>query len=267
MIKKAYILITLAGVLTACTKEIDMELNTSEPRLVIESLLTDSLQPFTVKLTLTTAYFDQNGEDHVTNASVFISDNLGNVDTLYYTAFGVYSTIGNRQAVLGRTYNLLVVYNGQNYTATSSMPATKMLVDSIGIIYNEGTAFIEEGYNVILNAQENGNSIDFYRFNFYKNDTLQTDPFKYFVVDDQPVQGNYIQAQVPYNYQSGDTARIEILSIPKPYFQYLTAVSLQTQASGGPFDPPPANPPTNITNGGLGFFGVAGFHSRWRIIP
>ncbi|HLP11766.1 MAG TPA: DUF4249 domain-containing protein [Flavobacteriales bacterium] len=249
----------------SCTKEIVIDLDTAEPKLVVESIVTDNVEPYKVKLTETAPYFSQ-GEVYVTNATVVISDNVGNVDTLTYIANGVYSTITNRQGVVGNTYNLLVNWNGVNYTSTETMPV-KVNLDTISYVYQEASAFQEEGYITALNAQDVAGYANRYRFSFYKNDTLQTDPFKYFVVDDQFSDGNYITAFTPYVYQTGDTCRIEILSITKPYYMFLLSLSAQVQASGGPFDPIPSNPPSNISNGALGFFAAAPRSTKSIVLP
>lgn len=265
--KKILIALTFVSTfLTSCVKEIELELNDSEPKLVVEALVTDNIEPFKVKLTLLSPFFDQSGEKYVTNAQVYIYDDLGNWDTLTYTQNGVYATPINQQGVPGRTYTMIAVYNGVEYTATETMQP-KSYIDTVSYIYNEGSAFIDEGYNVILNFQEDGSYTNYYRFSFYKNDTLQTDPFKYFVVDDVPVQGNYIAAQVPYNYQPGDSARVILQNITSKYYLYLTAISTQIQSSGGPFDPIPANPPTNINNGALGFFAVVAKDEMTIVLP
>lgn len=251
---------------SSCQEVVEIDLSTSEPKLVVEALISDLNEPFTVKLTMLAPYFESSNPT-VSNASVYISDNMGNLDTLYHIGSGIYSTSGNRQGVTGRTYELLILHEGVSYTASSTIPANKMMLDTITYIYNEASTFIEEGYNVILNAQENGTTTDYYRFLFYKNDTLQTSPFKYFVTDDVQVQGNYIAAQTPYNFQSGDTARVEIQCLDLNYHNYLVAVSTQTQNTGGPFDSPPSNPPSNLSNGALGYFAAVSRNWKEIVLP
>lgn len=253
-------------VLTACQKVINIELKEEQTRLVVESLISDNVEPFKVRLTLLAPYF-ADANTTVSNAQVYISDNTGNIDTLFHTANGIYLTNGNRQGVLGRTYFLKIFFDGKEYNAQSTIPQNKMLLDSITYIYNQASAFIEEGYNVILNAQDNPNFNDYYRFIFWKNGVVQTEPFKYFLTDDAQTQGSYIIAQVPYNYQSGDTATVQIQCIDKKYYDYLNAVANQTQASGGPFDPIPSNPPTNLNNGALGYFACVAKDTKFIVLP
>lgn len=264
--KKLILFSAIVTLITSCTKVVVIELDDPQPRLVVESIISDQLEPFKVKLTMIAPYFDDTNPP-VDDAQVIISDDQGTVDTLVYAGGGYYLTNGNRQTVPSRTYYLNIVHDGKTYEASSRVPDYKMLVDSISLIYNEASTFIEEGYNVILNGQENAATVDFVRFSFYKNDTLQTDPFKYFISDDIYVNGNYIIAQVPYNYQSGDTARVEIQSINRDYYKYLYTLSGQTQNTGGPFDTAPANPPTNISNGALGFFAACSLDWMERVIP
>lgn len=263
-----YLLFLLTGslLISSCTKVVTIELDDPEEKLVVESLISDANEPFKVKLSLIAPYFNDVNPP-VDNAQVYIQDDLGNTDTLFYSGSGYYLTTVNRQAVQGRTYTLTVIHNGITYNAVSRVPDYKMMLDSISFIYNEASTFIEEGYNVILNAQENSAEGDFVRFLFYKNDTLQTDPFKYFISDDLYVNGNYIVAQVPYNYQTGDTARVEIQSIDRGYYKYLYTLSTQVQNTGGPFDSAPANPPTNLTNGALGYFAAGTRDWKEIILP
>lgn len=251
---------------SSCTKVVTIELEDPNPKLVVESIISDQIQPYSVKLTMTAPYFDETNPV-VADALVYISDDLGNMDTLIYNGNGYYVSNGNRQTQQGQTYYLKVIHDGNTYEAQSRVPDYKMNVDSVSVIYEEATAFSEAGYNVILNGQENASTVDFVRFQFYKNDTLQTNPFKYFISDDIYVNGSYIIAQVPYNYQSGDTARVEVQSIDRNYYKFLYTLSTQAQNTGGPFDTAPANPPTNLNNGALGYFAACSIGWMERVIP
>ena len=262
------IIIVALGVIffSSCTKVVTIELADSDAKVVVESIISDQLQPYKVRLTLTAPYFNDSNPP-IDNALVYISDDMGNIDTLTYNGDGFYLSNGNRQTQQGHTYFLKVIHNGTIYEAESRVPDYKMNVDSVSVIYQEASAFSEAGYNVILNGQENASTVDFVRFQFYKNDTLQTEPFKYFISDDIFVNGNYIIAQVPYNYQSGDTARVEIQSIDRGYYKFLFTLSTQAQNTGGPFDTAPANPPTNVNNGALGYFAACSIDWMEKVIP
>lgn len=258
-------LLLISFLFVSCEKEIVLDLDTAEAKLVVEAIISTDIEPFQVKLSQTTPYF-QDGEDFVADALVLITDNLGNADTLTYTGNGLYSTVSNRQGVSGLTYYLNVFWNGKLFSAQETMPVYVNL-DTISYVYNEGSTFIEEGYNCAVNAQDPVGQQNFYRFTFFRNDTIMTDPFKYFVVDDEWVEGNYITAYTPFTYQTNDTCKVELLSITKPYYYFLTSLGNQVQASGGPFDPIPSNPPSNISNGGLGFFATAARSVKTIILP
>ena len=47
---------------------------------------------------------------------------------------------------------------------------------------------------------------------------------------------------------------VEMHSISRKYYDFLVAIALETEFNGDLFSGPPANIPSNISNGGLGFF-------------
>ena len=113
----------------SCTKEIDIDLNSSSPQIVIEGNISDEPGPYTVKLSKTVNFSDANIHPPVTGASVIISDNTGVTDTLTEIASGLYQThriIGTS----GNTYTLKVIVEGKQYDAVSTMP-NKVNLDSI----------------------------------------------------------------------------------------------------------------------------------------
>jgi hypothetical protein len=62
---------------------------------------------------------------------------------------------------------------------------------------------------------------------------------------------------------------VYMLSVSRPAYQYYVALRDQFYQDGGAFSPAPASPPTNVSNGGQGFFmaiSVASCRSNRRII-
>lgn len=51
--------------------------------------------------------------------------------------------------------------------------------------------------------------------------------------------------------------RLQMLSISKQKYDFYMAILLETDFSGAGFAGPPANVPTNLSNGALGFFSVS----------
>lgn len=117
------------------------------------------------------------------------------------------------------------------------------------------------GYDVLYFGYEPEPAGDYYLYRIYLNDSLLTDslpelPF----VSDEFVNGNYIHDFTIYRIREEDVKnpfariRVELYSIPASYYEFITAVLLETEWRGSPWDGPPANAAGNISNGGLGYF-------------
>ncbi len=135
--KYTFILVFLTSLfLASCTERIDINVNSSNPVLVVAGNITTDAGPYTVQLSKTTDFDKPNVFPAVSNAFVMIADNAGNSDTLTETptGSGMYFT-HSIQGVVGRTYTLTVKSEGKDYTATSSIPVPTTL-DSVYIQVN-----------------------------------------------------------------------------------------------------------------------------------
>ena len=82
----------ISGLLiVSCTKVVDINLNSATPKIIIESGLGDKPGYCTVKLSKSVNYNEPNVFPEVTGATVFVTDNLGNVSTLNETTQGMYT--------------------------------------------------------------------------------------------------------------------------------------------------------------------------------
>jgi hypothetical protein len=111
--------IMLVLIFGSCTKEIKVDLKSTEPKIVIEGNITNESGPYTVQIGKTVNFFDPNQLPPVSGALVIISDNGGVIDTLTETSPGVYKT-AVLAGIPGRTYNLKVGAEGKNFNAIST---------------------------------------------------------------------------------------------------------------------------------------------------
>ncbi len=65
-----------------CEDVINVDLNSSNPQVVIEGVISDEDIPYTVKISKTTDYFNPGGYDKVSNASVLVSNDNGDSELL-----------------------------------------------------------------------------------------------------------------------------------------------------------------------------------------
>ncbi len=247
----------IAVIVTAsCTKTIDIDLKDIPVRTVIQAeMLKDSFA--LVRVTKTAPYLENAPTPVITSATIVISDDLGNTETLNYIGDGYYkgnTVVGNT----ARIYNLSVDAEGKQYTATTTIPeAVPFVITGRNYVSeDEANNFHKEGYYpTIQSSLPPGDT--YYLFKYYKNDTLyvpegaQDDIF----ITDSKFIGTEIDGyETPYEYKVGEVARIDIYRITKEAFNFYNDLSLQLNNDGGFFSTPPANTSTNFSNGAVGLF-------------
>lgn len=247
------ILIALAALLfSSCTKVIKVDLNSKDPQIVIEAMVTDDpMLPHKVKLTKSANFSESNSFPAVRNAVVTISDDAGNSVVLNETTAGVYEN-QTLAGVPGRTYNLKVVAEGKTYTSSCKMPA-KVPLDSIRFTIstfgggpgNETVSFTP----VFRDPAGKGN---FYRFEVLKGDSVSK---TIFLIDDAIVDNSMNNRPLfdrTLTIKRGDSVTLKMMCISKEVNLYFYSLD---QNSGGPNgSASPANPVTNIEGAVLGYF-------------
>lgn len=252
----------------ACRKVVDWDLEGAEPKLVVEGAISNLNQPWEVKLSMTRDYFENSEIPKVESATVTISDDLGNTDTLFHFGDGLYRTMNNKACLPGRFYSLEISYAGKKYTATEKCREQEP-IDTFTYFYQPfRNGFIEPGYYVFEIADEIDSPGDYYEWVLYKNDTLQDDfgyildsdefaDFSYFNqnIDLENITLEFLPRPFPFTFEVGDRIRLEQRCVSKNYFDYLIEFSTQYNRQGSPFDSPPSNPTGNVI-GAYGFFSV-----------
>ena len=240
----------------SCTEVIPLELNDGDnQKLVVDAWITNEPGNQKVILTKTTSYFHNQPAPRATGGVVTLS--AGNeVFSLVEKEKGDYRLPDDFVGREGTTYTLKIILDGITYESSATLnPVTP--IDSLGytLEFNEA-----DNYVVLLYAQEPEGVGDYYLFRTFKNGSLIADTLRNAdFASDEFVDGNYIGG-VEIGYEDlkiGDMAYIEVLSISEEANDFFLAIMLETDWRGGPFDTPPANIPTNISNGALGFFNAS----------
>jgi hypothetical protein len=92
----------------ACVEPLSVPTSISEPRLVVDALITDQPGPYTVKLFMSSnANQNLNKPNYVTHAKVTITDDLGHDEILIEGSAGQYHTTA-MQGTVGRKYQLFI---------------------------------------------------------------------------------------------------------------------------------------------------------------
>ncbi len=255
--------------LTSCTEVLKVDLDDEQERLVIEGLVTNEATPFHVKLTKTLALDDHSNFPAVNNAFVTIADNLGNLDTLHLTTDGVYKTNTAIQGVPGRTYFLTVVVDGKTYVAQDLLTSVSP-IDSLYVIYHQkgdGLGIPDDGYYPYFNSSDPPNEKNYYLQEVTKDGAPVLKSNQISVNDDRFLAPVVIGIRIPGRYISGEKIVFRLSSLSEAGYNYLNGIALQMQNDGGFFSTPPANAPTNLSEGALGFFRASSVSSDSLIVP
>lgn len=233
---------------TSCEKEIDVDLNSSEPKLVIEGLISQNTLA-TVRLTMSKDFNTDNTFNPVEGAIVSISDDKGNTETLKFDPSGLYKA-ANLRGVPGRTYHLTVHVEGQEYTATSSMSSNLVKIDSVTMYYIPLAKYAFP----MVHFQDPSGPKNYYRDLVYingKRHKMDED-----VTDTDNREGFYMTRILPIYNQSnddkedpikkGDTIMIEHQSLDKGAYTFFETLGMIGSSQ--------TNPTNNIVGGALGYF-------------
>ena len=262
------LLFLMLGIIAAsCTERIDVELDDTYTRLVVDGQLTgDSTETHTIILTESTSYFYNQPPPPVTNANVSVKGDDGSSILLSEQDPGIYLLPEGFKSKIGVNYSLDIDLEKEidghiKYTASSSTPSIGDTV-YIGLQYQPDWG--EKGYYVVQCYYWDPLGPNWYMFDIYKNDTLLTDTIsEKQVVDDTFYDGGFTNGiGVGYLDQSrkdqvlkpGDVISFRASSITEGYANFVWEVQDEVSFSTPLFSGPPANVVGNLSDGAIGYF-------------
>ena len=259
--------VVLLCALAACTETIELDLKTAGKRLVVDGNITSQPRIHYIRLSESVSFFSDTASPPVTNADVMLTDGI-HIEHLNESSEmpGIYFTSDNFRGKPGMGYTLSISNvdinsDGENesYSAYSFMPDVSA-PDSIELVYDENW----DVWKILLYAQENPATNDFYLFRLLKNGTLISNNIsEYSVVsdkffDDGKANGIWVQSidasKESGKFAEGDVITLQMCGITKDYFDFVEAVQQERRGQYPLFSGPPANVPGNISGDALGFF-------------
>lgn len=264
--------------IVSCTEKIDIQLDDSYTRIVVDGSITTDTMRHSVVLTSTSSYFYNQPAPPVTGALVSISDGTQNFN-LSETSPGIYRTSPDVFGIPGKVYSLNIklanaIGGHSDYSASSTLnPVTPM--DSVTLKFHP--EWSKKGIWEVKCYVQEPPTVDFYRFLLSKNQTMFTDTLdEWIITDDMFYNGNYTnglpigyldQGSTEQGLRPGDTITAEVNSIGKEYFNFLMEAQTELFGSNPLFSGPPANIKGNISNGGVGFFTAYSATRSYAIAP
>jgi hypothetical protein len=319
------IIFMLSLLLLGCVEDFELNLDTAKPRLVVEGLVSNKPGPYIIRLTEShTGKFidpDCHNIDNavgIMNATVIISDNINQIDTLkpmvfdrneykYDYRFGYYKVIYDRVGIaidtiywkypaefnhergfymtnhlLGipnRTYFLKVMSEGKEYQASAFMPEVPD-IDSIGYFKKTMEKDGQEYYVPLLYFSEPQNINNYYLIqlsNQIDSRLFSGMLWQFSILSDEFLEPyvnglNISLGETPRNFEypwyfEGDSIYVGLSSLTKEGYNFYNSLIKQFKNDGGVFQLSPGSPPTNMTNGALGFFRASAISERKIKIP
>ncbi len=269
------ITVFLSNIIISCTERINIELDESSVRLVVEGEVTTDTMAHKVVLSKTTSYFYDQESPPVTGASVSIAAGERNI-RLYEKESGVYYTDSTFYGMEGLTYTLNITLaspvGGHTEYSASSYMNDAVRIDSSNLIFHQ--EWSDSGFYEVQCYLNDPPTDDYYRFLIYRNGKILSDTLdEWFVTDDRFFNGSYVNgATVAFLDQgseneklaAGDEVTLELNCLGRDYAGFLWEAQSELMGSNPLFSGPPANVKGNISNGAIGFF-AAFTTSRSRI--
>jgi hypothetical protein len=254
-----------AAFIISCTERINIDLDESYTRLVVDAVLTNEIKSHSVVLSKTSDYYYNQPPQMVSGASVIISDGVNNF-TLTEESPGVYKSSPLISGVPDKTYTLNISLTSpiggySDYSASSFLnPAPE--IDSLNLIYHPDWA--RTGLWEVVSFFREPPGEDFYRFLISRNRIMVTDTlYEWFVTDDRFLAGGFgdgatvgflEQGDPGQSLAKGDTVTVELNGITKDYSEFINEAQEEIRGSNPLFSGPRANIKGNINNGAIGFF-------------
>ncbi|HAH24564.1 MAG TPA: hypothetical protein DCL77_12575 [Prolixibacteraceae bacterium] len=296
--KRIVLFLILSILLLGCVEDFNLKLKDAEPRLVVEGLITNKPGPYYVRLTKsipggvssnTNLSYSTDNAEPVVDATVIITDDLNNADTLkayksadskeiYYNQ-GFYETT-KLKGIPGHTYHLWVIDEGNEYTASAYMSIVPE-IDSIGYVKKISEKDGQEFYVPLISFKEPQGIDNYYliqlKEDFYSRIYSSRQEWKFSILSDTYLNPYVSNLNIStganprsfqyWSYKEGDSIYVALNSLTKEAYNYYKVLLDQFENDGGAYKPTPSSPPTNISNGGLGLFRASAVSEKRTKIP
>jgi hypothetical protein len=246
-------LVLVLFTLQSCQEEIDLDIPGGTQKVVIESEVTTEMDSSFVKVTRTADYYSANKNEPITNATVTV-----NGTTFTHVNNGIYRPASPYKGIIGQNYNLSVVADGNAYTA-SSILEPMFRIDTVFQVFKPAEGFFDAGYSINYIGFDDRPKIKYTYFRLGYFDTIvqrdsMLDNRILFNSDETPINVRY-PFELPFTrFQKGEEVILIFRSVTKDMNDFIASYNEQASGAPGPFQVPPANLPTNIKGGAVGYF-------------
>lgn len=268
---------------TGCVKELEWEQMDDTPSLlVVEGLVTSRLEKQYVKLTLSREVIVEGQATRVSGADITVSDGE-QIHKYFEEESGVYVSETEWAGEVGKNYYLTITIDGEIYEAKDSMVEATLPPD---VTIRE--AELAQGFywveypgnfggespaklNIQIVAPKGWAETFPYDITEYwqdKQDGYSNKDSSYYIHPfvEPPAVLAYGILEVGI-FPLGSEIHLTHGSLSPAHYDFVRAFMAETEWKGlGPFGYNPANIPTNLTNGAIGFFGASHLKTKVQVI-
>lgn len=264
------ITVTIIGMgllLTSCVEEIDLADLNGPPTntLVVEGSITSAPKAHAVKLSRTNDAVVTQAPQSVSGAIVTISDGESAFLLKEHVAgSGIYLTDSTVRGEAGKTYTLTVEADGKVYKASDKMEPVASFSESDNNVLGPKYLFgsFDRGFNFEIPLASFGfpepvlREIGFINPDQAKEKNLKVRT-RFYQFPGVEVNGLIPLIAEPIVFFEGDSMYLSRLSMSEAHFKFIKALLIQSEYFGGALGSVPADIPTNLSGGAVGFFSAS----------
>ena len=233
--------------LISCEDVIDVDLNTAAPRLVIDASIDwvkgTSGNEQKIILSTTTGYYSPTFPT-VSGANIRVTNSAGTVFTFIESDQTGEYICTDFQPVIGDTYQMTIVLNGETYTATETLTASPDIMENIDQ-NNEGGMGGDE-IEITFYYQDDPATTNYYLFGIRSPQVIFP---LYEVENDEDREGNIVPEYYSHeDLKPGDVVDIRLYGISENYYNYMNKLIIASGADAGPWPATPSAVRGNIVN-------------------
>lgn len=258
--KYLLVFIVFIFLISGCEKQTNWELqNKSRSLIVVDGMITDEMKKQSIKITWPVS--ELNDIPSPVNGAVVSISNGDTVVSLFENpaGSGIYQTNLNYAATAGTAYTLDITYNSKHYTAIADMRknsyfkilkygkvsnSDKYKIDWVANTYNADIAAMYE-------IQLDWSSVPAYQ-NKPQAECKAT--LFFYTLPTIDVSEIFSPEFEKVTFPAGTKISEKRFAISRQHAEFIRALLSETNWSGGYFDSAPANVPTNLSEGAVGFF-------------
>lgn len=263
---KLSFLILIYLVLTSCEKEVHWEFEPYDKQIVVDGIITNTKKSHIIKITKSVTELNEAPEP-VIGARVTVD----NGDTLillieFPKNSGIYRTDSNYRAFINKTSILRIYYDAKWYEATAKMIDVSDF-DALTYSYNSNNNmyYIDEVAKSFSSKESAMYEIiiDWSHLPDYANVPLveKKAVLYFYTLKTIDISQVFAPEKETVYFPLGAKILERKYSLAPPHAEYIRSMLSETEWRGGFFDVTQANVRTNISNGGLGFFGICSIDS------